>query len=56
MAFKFEKMITLRPAIAVVTCLYWAKGRNIIDQEDFDVFYNDRTEIVKMIQALRKTL
>lgn len=48
--------IALRSAIEVVTCLYLAKGRKLIDQSEFDSFYNDLTEIIKMIQGLRKTL
>ena len=48
--------IALRSAIEVVTCLYLAKGRKLIDQSEFDSFYKDLTEIIKMIQGLRKTL
>lgn len=46
----------LRSAIEVVSCLYLAKGRLIIDQSDFDHFYNLLTDIIKMIQALRNSL
>ncbi len=48
--------IALRSAIEVVTCLYLGRGRKLINQSDFDSFYNDLTEIVKMIQGLRKKL
>ncbi|MDH5475029.1 MAG: four helix bundle protein [Cyclobacteriaceae bacterium] len=46
----------LRSGIEVVTCLYLAKGRNLIGEEEFVRFYDELTEIVKMIQALRNTL
>jgi four helix bundle protein len=46
----------LRSAIEVVSCLYLAKGRLLIDQDEFDRFYNLLTEIIKMIQALRNSL
>ncbi len=43
-------------ATEIVTCLYFVRGRKLINQAEFDSFYNDLTEIVKMIQGLRKTL
>ncbi|MBP2832341.1 four helix bundle protein [Aquimarina sp. U1-2] len=48
--------IALRSAIEVVSCLYLAKRRNLIDHNQFNIFYNKLTEIIKMIQTLRKTL
>jgi four helix bundle protein len=48
--------IALRSGIEVVTCLYLAKGRNLINEKEFELYYSELTEIIKMIQALRKTL
>ena len=46
----------LRSAIEVVGCLYLAKRRNLINIKDFETLYNKLTELVKSIQALRKSL
>jgi len=46
----------LRSAIEVVSCLYLAKRRKMINDEQFDYFYNYLTELIKGIQALRKSL
>jgi len=46
----------LRSAIEVVTCLHLAIGRDLIDKQEFQTLYNELTEIIKMIQALRNTL
>jgi len=48
--------IVLRSVIEVVTCLYLGRGRKIIVQSEFEFFYQELTEIIKMIQGLRKTL
>lgn len=48
--------IALRSAIEVVGCLYLGKNRNIISTEDFEYFYSEYNELVKQIQALRKSL
>ncbi len=48
--------IALRSAIEVVTCLFVGRKRKIVSEEDFSARYNDLTEIIKMIQALRKSL
>jgi four helix bundle protein len=48
--------IALRSGIEVVSCLYLAKRRNIIDSQQFEMVYNELTELVKMIQALRNSL
>ncbi|MBL4651940.1 MAG: four helix bundle protein [Flavobacteriales bacterium] len=48
--------IALRSAIEVVSCLYLAKNRNLISKEEFGKFYLELEELVKMIQALRKSL
>ncbi|MDW3194732.1 MAG: four helix bundle protein [Cytophagales bacterium] len=48
--------IALRSGIVVVSYLHIAQRRTIIDQQDFNRFYNAWTEISKMIQSLRRTL
>ncbi len=48
--------IGLRSAIEVVSCLYLVKKRELINEKEFSTFYNELTEIVKMIQALRNSL
>lgn len=48
--------IALRSGIEVVTCLYIGRRRKIISQDDFDRFYIELTEIIKMIQSLRNSL
>lgn len=46
----------LRSAIEVVSCLYLAKRRKLINQEEFDHFYQLLTDLVKSIQALRNSI
>jgi four helix bundle protein len=46
----------LRSGIEVVSCLYIARRRKIIENETFDKLYNELSEIIKMIQALRNSL
>lgn len=48
--------IALRSAIEVVACLYIAKKRTLISQQEFDEIYRYCEVLIKMIQALRKTL
>ncbi len=48
--------IALRSAIEVVSCLYLAKKRDLIDEKQFKIHYDKLTEIIKMTQALRKAL
>ncbi|SEO69692.1 four helix bundle protein [Mucilaginibacter sp. OK283] len=47
---------SLRSAIEVVACLFIAKRRNIIKEDDFDKLYNEYQSLCKMITSLRKTL
>jgi four helix bundle protein len=47
---------SIRSGIEVVGCLYLAKGRNIIGEEDFKSIYDFVDNLVKRIQALRKTV
>lgn len=46
----------LRSAIEVVSCLYLVKGRNLIEEDKFKYFYSETENIIKMLQALRKSL
>ena len=48
--------MALRSAIEVVGCLYLAKRRNLINQTEFDHFYELLTELTRSIQALRKSI
>ncbi len=48
--------IALRSNIEVVSCIYLAKRRNIISEEDFNKIYSNREEILVMINGLRKAL
>jgi four helix bundle protein len=47
---------SLRSAIEVVSCLHLAKRRKLIDQTQFDHFYDFLTELIKSIQALRNSI
>jgi four helix bundle protein len=46
----------IRSAIEVVSCLYLAKRRSLIDNRNFNDLYNEAEIIIKMLQALRKSL
>ena len=48
--------IALRSNIEVVSCIYLAKSRNIISEEDFNKIYSSCEEILVMINGLRKAL
>jgi four helix bundle protein len=48
--------IALRSAIEVVGCIYLAKRRGIISQDNFEKIYKMCEEIVVMINALRNSL
>ena len=48
--------MSLRSSIEVVSCLYLAKRRKLVSQEEFDRFYQILTELVKSIQALRNSI
>ncbi len=54
--FKRFLSIANRSAIEVVTCLYIAKRRQIIKDEDFNKIYNQTEQLIKGIQALRNSL
>lgn len=46
----------LRSAIEVVSCLYLAKRRKLINEDQFNHFYNYLSELIKSIQALRNSI
>jgi four helix bundle protein len=45
-----------RSAIEVVSCFYLARRRNLINDQEFDHYYNYLSELVKSIQALRNSI
>ena len=55
---EFKKFLgyALRSAIEVVGCIHLAKRRNLIDEKTFDLFYNELTDLIKGIQALRNAI
>lgn len=46
----------IRSAIEVVSCLYIGKKRKIIKDDKFHKLYSETEIIVRMLQALRKSL
>lgn len=55
---EFERFIgiAIRSAVEVVGCLYLGKRRMIISDADFDACYIQINELVRMLQAFRKSL
>ena len=47
---------SIRSGIEVVSCIYIARKRGIISEEDFSTIYNFVDNLVKRLQALRNTL
>jgi len=54
--FKTFLGYALRSAIEVVACLFIAKRRKIIKEEDFHKLYDEYQSLCKMITALKNTL
>jgi four helix bundle protein len=54
--FKRFLGIAIRSGIEVIGCIYIAKRRKIITQEDFDLIYISVNDLVKSIQSLRNRL
>ena len=48
--------MALRSSIEVVACIFIAKQRNIISEEDYLLIYSKEEELIKMIQSLRNKL
>lgn len=46
----------LRSGIEVVSCLYLAQQRGYINQDDFQLLYDEYENLIIKIQALRKSL
>lgn len=47
---------SIRSAIEVISCIYIARKRKIISDQDFKIIYDFTDNLVKRIQALRNTL
>ena|SRR3989338_1260336 len=47
---------SIRSALEVVSCLFIAQKREIIEKEDFKKLYSDAETVVRMLQSLRKTI
>jgi len=54
--FKTFLSYSLRSAIEVVSCLFIAKRRGILDGENFKRLYDEYESLTKMITALRNKL
>jgi four helix bundle protein len=54
--FKQFLNYAIRSAIEVVSCLFIAKKRNLITDNDFRPLYNESEVLVKKLQALRKSI
>jgi len=54
--FKVFLNYSLRSAIEVVSCLFIAKRRNYLSEEQFKLIYNEYEILVKMITALRNSI
>jgi four helix bundle protein len=55
---EFRKFLgyAIRSGIEVVSCIYVAKRREIISEEDFNKIYNFTDNLIKRIQALKKAI
>lgn len=55
---EFKKFIgyAIRSGIGVVSCLYVGKRRGLVNDEDFKKPYCELEEIIKMAQALQKSI
>jgi four helix bundle protein len=47
---------SIRSGVEVVSCLYLAKRRNFLDHSLFMELYNSSDALIKMIQALKKSI
>ncbi|OJW18555.1 four helix bundle protein [Mucilaginibacter sp. 44-25] len=54
--FKTFLSYSLRSAIEVVSCLFIAKSRGYIQDDNFATLYNEYEVLVKMITSLRNSL
>ncbi|HEY8781391.1 MAG TPA: four helix bundle protein [Mucilaginibacter sp.] len=53
--FKVFLSYSLRSAIEVVSCLFIAKRRNYLKDDQFKVLYNDYETLVKMLTSLKNS-
>ena len=55
---EFKKFLgyAVRSGIEVVSCLYLAKRRMLINDKEFTHFYQYLTDLIKSIQALRNSI
>lgn len=55
---EFKQFIgyAIRSTIEVVSCLFIGRKRKIVSEKDFNTFYNEAEEIIKMSQGLRNSL
>lgn len=55
---EFKKFLgyAIRSGVEVVGCIYIAKRRRIISDDDFLIIYNGVDVLIKRIQALRKSI
>lgn len=54
--FKRFLGISIRSGIEVIGCIYLAKRRKIISEEDFNTIYSETDQFIKSIQALRNSI
>lgn len=54
--FKRFLGMSLRSAIEVISCIYLAKERKIISDEDFYKVYTEYENLITSIQSLRKSI
>ena len=55
---EFKKFLgyAVRSGIEVIACIYLARKRRIISDDDFDKVYEQMNSLIKRIQALRNSL
>jgi four helix bundle protein len=55
---EFKKFLgyAIRSGIEIVACIYIAKRRKLISEEDFKLIYTFSNNLIKRIQALRKAI
>ena len=55
---EFKKFLgySIRSDIEVIACLYLAKRRNLIGDNDFNSTYNETESLIIQLQALRNSL
>ena len=54
--FKRFLGISLRSGIEVIGCIHLAKQRSIISEKNFKKVYDEYEQLIKSIQALRKSI